>query len=262
MSAQTAWVRQKQLPLSLLVYGLLGLAAPTAGCGDGGESASGAPPGSFHVRPTTNLPGARRFLILAEPGEVPAVADQLTARGRSVGTLAPFGSHIFLGFGDFSNNTGPIRAVSYDVQTGRFQTGVPLETEEILDFQVHAGRLFAAALDPLGDEALGSVFRLDSADAWRAMPDIPDAVHTFGMAEFRGQLFVGTGCVQGGKARVAVTNDSGENWYDSHITPGTATAFARYTHLGATDRELFVSGRIHGEPSMAFAYVWDGERWD
>lgn len=214
-------------------------------------------------RPISDAPGARHFVVIAEPGEVPGVANQPTQRGRGIAALAPFGAHLYLGYGDFSENTGPIIDVSYNVQQARFQAREPLETEEILDFQLHAGQLFAAELDPRGHEALGSVLRTgpDAGGAWRAMPDIPGAVHTFGMAEFGGELFVGTGSVEGGTARVAVTNDGGETWRDSHTTASPPGVFTRYTHLGATSSELFVSGRIHGDPSTPFAYIYDGEQW-
>jgi len=246
-----------------LPWPLLALAALLAAC-SGTNRASEADHGdSFRPRPITDAPGARQFVVVAEPGEVPGVTDQPTARGRSIASLAPFGSRLYLGYGDFSENTGPITGVAYDVRQARFEAREPLETEEILDFQLHAGQLFAAELDPRGHEALGSVLRLDagSGDSWRAMPDIPGAVHTFGMAEFGGELFVGTGSVEGGTARVAVTSDAGETWRDSHVTESPPGAFTRYTHLGATSRELFVSGHVHAEPSTPFAYIWNGEHW-
>ena len=242
----------------------LALAALLVGCGGTDPASAGDDGESFTPRPITDTPGARRFVVLAEPGEVPGVADQPTERGRSIATLAPFGSHLYLGYGDFSDNTGPITDVSYDVERARFEAGEPLETEEVLDFQLHAGQLFIAELDPRGHEALGSVFRRGpgSSEKWHAMPDIPEAVHSFGMAEFGGELFVGTGSVEGGTARLAVTSDAGETWRDAHSTASPPGVFTRYTHLGTTSSELFVSGRIHGEPSAPFAYIWNGERWD
>lgn len=236
--------------------------ALAAGCGDASEAPAGDPLDAFDVRPTTDAPGSRRFSVLAEPGAIPGVAAQSSARGRSIATLSPFGSRLFLGYGDFTDNTGPITPVAYAVERAAFEAGPPLETEELLDFQVHAGRLFAAELDPRGDETLGSVFRFDPGADWREMPDIPDAVHTFGMAEFGGQLFVGTGCARGGTARVAVTSDAGETWSDGHTTAAPADGFARYTHLGATSSELFVSGRVHTEPPAPFAYTRQGGDWE
>lgn len=262
-NSQTLWVRPIHVPQLLRrTAGLFSLVALTAGCGGADEDPAGDPLDAFDARPTTDDPGARRFLVVARPGEIPGVADQPTARGLSIATLAPFGSRLFLGYGDFSDNTGPISPVAYDVESGHFDAGSPLETEELLDFQVHAGHLFAAELDPRGDETLGSVFRFDLDTGWRAMPDIPDAVHTFGMAEFSGQLFVGTGCARGGTARIAVTSDGGETWRDSHTAQAIPGAYARYTQLGATSSQLFVSGRIHTEPSAPFAYAWSSADWE
>lgn len=234
-----------------------------AGCGDGeghSQETEGEPP--FTPRPTTDEPGARRLVQLASIGDIPGVAGQATERGRAIGTLAPFGARVYLGYGDYSNNTGPIPTVAYDIRDAGFIVGSTLSTEEVLDFQTHGGYLFAADLDPRGHEALGSVFRLGAREDWRTMPDIPGAVHTFGMTQFDGELYVGTGSVDAGVARVAATDDAGQSWHDAHSTQSLAGEFTRYTHLGATQDELFASGRVYSATSSRpFAYSLQNGEW-
>lgn len=260
---QTLVVLKRPVPRCPTVAWLLFVAAALlTGCGDGGDQApapQGEPP--FMSRPTTDEPGARRLVQLATTEEIPGVAEQSTTRGRCIGSLAPFGARVYLGYGDYSDNTGPISAVAYDVRETRFIVGSALSTEELLDFQTHAGYLFAADLDPRGHEALGSVFRLGQTDGWHTMPEIAGAVHTFGMAEYDGQLYVGTGSIDAGIARIAASDDAGQSWHDAHTTQSQAGEFTRYTHLGATRSELFASGRVYGAVTRPFAYFLENGAW-
>lgn len=233
----------------------------SSACGEA-DRGSGPVREPFVPRPTTDRPGARRVVLLAEPGEVPGVAGQTTTRGRQIGTLVAHGARVHLGYGDYSNNTGPIVNIAYSVVDHEFVVGSTLSTEEVLDMVVHAGYLFAADLDPRGHEGVGSAFRLaEGASRWQELPDIEGAVHTFALAEFEGLLYTGTGSVLGDSARVVSSADAGLSWHTEHSTESPSDAYTRYTHLGATRSRLFVSGRVYAESQTAFAYTLTGGRW-
>jgi len=228
------------------------------GCGSDERFVDSWDPGEtgFEPRATTKEPGERRFVELAAPGGVPGVSRQPTERGRSIGSLQAFGPRVHLGYGDYSDNTGPIASVSYSVTNEAFDVGQELPTEEILDYAVHDRFLFAADLDPRGHEAWGSVFRMaDWTSGWRAMPPVEGAVHTFAMAEFEGRLFAGTGSVNAEPAMLVSTSDQGTTWHVEHQTESPEDGFSRYTHLAATPSQLFLSGRVHTEPGVPFAYL-------
>jgi hypothetical protein len=222
-----------------------------------------APPAPIFIpRAINDAPGARRFVEIAPPGSVPLVMDQPSDRGKSIGALASFGSRVFLGYGDYSNNTGPIVSLSYSLSDAEFHFGSELSTEEVLEFQHHSGYLFAADLDPRGHEALGSVFRLEYENAeWRKMSDIEGAVHTFAMTEFGGRLFATSGSVLADAARVVSSDNAGETWRDEHTTVSPAEGFSRYTHMAASESLLFVSGRVHATPEQGFAYTLSKGDW-
>jgi hypothetical protein len=93
------------------------------------------------------------------------------------------------------------------------------------------------------------------------MPAIEGAVHTFSMAVHEERLFAGLGSVLGQPARVVSSGDHGATWQSEHETESPPDGFSRYSHLGATASELFVSGRVHVEPSVPFAYVHSSGKW-
>ena len=224
--------------------------APGAGVDTGAPDAAG---------PTA---GPRRFETVARLADLPGIRDQPTERGRQIGALVGHAGRLFIGYGDYSANTGPIPVLSFDPVAASFDASRTVATEEILRLAALDGALYIADIDPRGHEALGSVFRLVAfGEDWQKMTPIPEAVHVFDVAAFDGRLWAGSATVYGTTARVASSADGGQTWRDELTRPSPAGAFTRFTHLGPVGGELFTAGWVSTDPSERFAYVLRGGQW-
>lgn len=254
---------------------LLALAAIAAGCGDDnapgpdlpdaadGIHAGDAGPADAPAVDVPTEPGARTFGAVASQADMPGIAAQTTERGRMIGALHSYDGRVWIGYGDFTKNTGPIAVLSYEPQSGALAADQTVSTEEVLRFATWDGALFIADSDARGHEAEGSVFRLvGAAGTWETMTPIAGAVHTFDVGVFGGRLLAATGSIKGGSAWLMSTDDGGLTWQDEHSTPTDAASFARYTHIGVDGDRLLVFGRLHGTPSQRLGFFRDpGAAW-
>ena len=115
---------------------LAGCLLAAAGCGDGrakpdaGEDAdattgsettgdTGLPePDPTLCRPISTPvadgPGSQQLELVASRPQIPGIAEQPTERGQVLGVLAAFDGRLHLGYGDYSDNTGPIAMFAWD----------------------------------------------------------------------------------------------------------------------------------------------------
>lgn len=91
---------------------------------------------------------------------------QPTARGKIITSLAAWNNKIYLGYGDYNTNTGPLTFMPFDPSTNSFAataenapcdasaypaTGAGCDqTEEVDQFRIINGNLYAASIDPQG----------------------------------------------------------------------------------------------------------------
>lgn len=213
----------------------------------------------------TDAAGRRTVSRLAEFDQIPGLADQETASGRVISTLHAHRGQVHIGYGDFSNNTGPITMVAYDPQLGEMVSHGVATTEDVQRFLSVADTLFAGNVDPRGHEALGSVFRLDSpCGTWETMPPIAGNVHTFGLTAFRDRLHVTTGSLTAEPAFVMSSPDLGASWQTELSVQSAGAEFTRIHDAGGNSTRLLVSGRRLGTDDPArthFAYVYGDQSW-
>lgn len=238
-----------------------------AGCGSDGSSVAGGTgsgPAFGSCDPPPVLDGA--VLVDAEPSliatreEMPGIAEQPTPRGRVIVALHGHGERLYIGYGDWADNTGPIAVLSYDPERGTFDASESLPTEEVSGFWLHGESLFVPDIDPVGHEALGGVFRLDADQGWGSMTPIDGAVHVFALASFDGRLFATTGSLSDAPAFVVSTDDGGESWIEEHSTRADG-GHTRYRHVAATATQLVAAGRTYGPAGAPFAHALDADGW-
>ncbi len=206
--------------------------------------------------------------LLAAHEEMPGIDAQNTARGKRIGSLFPYDGRLYVGYGDFDGNTGPIAVLSFGLTEGGFNADQVLPTEEILRWAVLDGVLYTADIDPDSHQGVGGAYRLDGADGtWETTAPIEEAVHTFDVAAFDGRLWAATGCSPGASARVASSSDLGETWDEEHATAAPDDGgFSRYNFFGPTPTRMFVSGRVHYEllddaAPFSLVYTPVGDTW-
>ncbi len=86
-------------------------------------------------------------------------SQQPTAIGKSIATLMPWNGKIYMGYGDYGANTGPVHIMSYDPLTGDIADSLDSSgnsftssTEAIYNFRAINGTLYGLALDPKGSQ--------------------------------------------------------------------------------------------------------------
>ena len=87
--------------------------------------------------------------ILDENGNVAAYKYYLNhIRSRSIKELKTYDNKIFMGLGDWTDNTGPVKVLYYDVKTNKILTSGTIDDEAIQSFNVIDGKLYTTGTDP------------------------------------------------------------------------------------------------------------------
>lgn len=193
--------------------------------------------------PVTDSPGEQRFELVAPRSMIPGLADQPTPRGQILGSLFAFDGRLHFGYGDYSDNTGPIAMHAWDPDEGTFVDLGVLPTEEVLWFRAAAGRLYTPAIDPDAHLGIGGIYRLDcGAEGWTVGTPIDGAVHVYDVAVQGDTIYAGTGSITGAPALLMASTDFGESWTEVHRRESAADEFSRFYFVGATPTRMFVSG--------------------
>ncbi|MCX4247898.1 beta propeller repeat protein [Paraliomyxa miuraensis] len=244
---------------------MVGLALACGGAGEdgtGGESDSEDVPIPDMERcapisiPTGPGPGAQQLERVATRNEIPGLAQQPTAHGRILGTVFAFDGRLHLGYGDYTDNTGPIAMTAWDPGQQAFVSLGTLPTEEVLWFRSGHGTLYSPAVDPDGHEESGGVYRLDCGQSsWQVMPPIEGAVHVYDVAVQGEAIYATTGSLNGRPALLLESHDHGEHWTEILRRESAPDRFSRFYFVGATEQLLFVSGREHPDPGEPLAWL-------
>jgi hypothetical protein len=200
-----AAISRRQLLRSTARFGLATAGLPLVG--------SCRPPTamSWSAAPsTTPSHDAVQVEQLGQPFEKPAYA-------RNVWDIQRFGTRLYFGHGNSSNNNpspnaGPIDVISYDAVGAAFQTEFTVDDEQINTFRVLNARLYIPGHDAREGWELGNFYRLEQP-GWKKYRTIPNAVHVFDIYAFDGKLFAALS-PQPGSTNICLSDDDGLSWRD------------------------------------------------
>ncbi|KIG14636.1 hypothetical protein DB30_06515 [Enhygromyxa salina] len=252
----------------LRLVSLFALSLVLGGCGgpeaDGEDSAEDSDAGPKACEPiavpVSGVPGAQQLELVATRSEIPGLADQPTARGQVLGVLTAFDGRLHLGYGDYSDNTGPIAMHAWDPRIEDFVDLGVAPTEEVQHLFATSDALYCPATDPDGHQESGGVYRLDcGAAAWSVQTPIPGGVHVYDVTAQGDTLYACTGSLNGQPALLMASKDRGKSWTEALRRESGPDRFSRFYYLGATPELLFVSGRDSPEPGEAFAWIRRGK---
>ena len=186
----------------------------------------------------------------------PQAAEQPTARGKTINTLARFQGDLYAGFGDARANTGPIAINPFDVASKTFEGPFIADTEEIEAFRELDGRLFV----PHTDTQAGADYSVSSSSGW-SQHNAFAGLHVFDAAETQGSLWLcGSNGVNGTVWR---STDGGATWQLSLSVPpwnGQAGDFVRVYFCAAVRGELHVQPHSRFVPTPA-SWVFSVGSW-
>ncbi len=109
--------------------------------------------------------------------------------GRAISCLRAFRGRIYAGFGDWTDNTGPIPVVAYDPDMGALTSGPTLKTEAIDEMRVIGDALYVPEVDHTGWFWFYSDIHVFDGREWASIR-LRRAVHVFDVAEFKGRVYV------------------------------------------------------------------------
>jgi hypothetical protein len=171
-------------------------------------------------------------------------AAQPTRIGKALTALCPWRGRLYIGYGDYQDNTGPIEILAWDPLRRDFVRVHVSDTEAIYNFRAIGDSLYAPATD-----------RRDDADyavgePWRDQRPVTTA-HAFDMATLDGHDRWLVGSSDGDYRPTAWrSTDGGATWAVAHQKP----RMGRYYFAAAYHGELYVE-------SWSLLGIVDGRTW-
>lgn len=121
-----------------------------------------------------------------------------------------YNGKLYIGDGDYSENTGPVKVMAYDLAAESWSVSGTLPDEAVTRFAYLGGQLVIPGTDPMDDWSYGNYYVLNDG-TWETVRNIPNGIHNFDMTEFDGMIFAAVG-VDAGKYPVACSKDGGKTF--------------------------------------------------
>lgn len=224
-------------------------------------AAAGSSPGTTT---TTDPPSGPTAELL---GTYPPASGQPTDWGRRIQDLMVFDGIVFIGYGDWNANTGPVVAGGWDISAADFVTEATLDTENNWMHRIVAGRLIIPFIDPRAETADLAVRSAGSPD-WTMLPIGPSgagSIHAFDVTTFDGTDLWVAGSRRDSTVGAVWRSASGlgGDWVEVLTLVPPGTWYSRYVLLVVYEGRLYTLGR-HSDGTAATnvpAQAWDGTSW-
>lgn len=118
---------------------------------------------------------------------------------------------LYVGAGDYGNNTGPVDCMAFDLNTQNWVNTGLLTTESIARFCVLDDTLVIPGIDStIENNGWGEYYFLNNGK-WQSNKNLPGGIHCFDLIKYNELIFAGLGVTQG-EYPVAVSGDNGESF--------------------------------------------------
>ena len=156
--------------------------------------------------PCPLLPGESFTLV----GKNPFAAAQPTPLGQRLHTLEGWRHELYMGYGDYDENTGPIEVSIYNPRLNTFAGKLRFDTEAIEIYRRIGERLYAPAIDPVGSGQSATVAIGEPDGRWWNNKSV-FMTHVFDIATLDGTDLWLAGS-RGSNALVVRSSDGGTSW--------------------------------------------------
>ncbi len=204
----------------------------------------------------------------------PDAALQTTDEGKTLHTLHAVDGHLFVGYGDYSFDTGPISLRSFDPATSSFSDSLgQVSTEAIYRIQNAGSQVFALTTDPFVRDPGGYAAGMTGQSSSWSMNESLPFLHVFDFAASDPSTLFLSG--SGGPddifhSVVYASQDGGSTWdlslhanVPDGIEPGNGN-FSRFYGVAELNGEMYVQQIFFrsgvAEPSSMFRF--DGTNWN
>ena len=164
--------------------------------------------------------------------EHPSIAAQSSSAGKIINDLGVDGNEIYMAYGDYSNNTGPIDVAVYNVSTGLNSVKLTMPTEEVMAYRKFDDKLYAAWADPRICWTCPGAYSTNESGSWQNVYNAPAGQHWFDITKVNGQLvLVGSFSdpVTGGEGGAAAYAKKAGGWeLISNDRNNPVTGYERY----------------------------------
>ena len=167
--------------------------------------------------------------------------------------LEIYDEKLYIGAGDYDENTGPVYSMCFDIEKNEWQTVGTLPDEQISRFCQIDGKLIAVGTDPKDDWSLGNYYILGDS-GWETVRSIPNGIHNFDMVKFDGKTFCGLG-VDEGYSPIAYSTD-GQN-FEAALMQKNGENLSTF---GKTYTRVYDFLQLENELYAVYTYTENGER--
>jgi hypothetical protein len=156
---------------------------------------------------------------------------------REIKDLQVWQGRVYLGYGDWKNNLGPVNVLYYQPNPGGFIEETTLDDENAIDrYVVIDDDLYIPGTDPKESWEYGNFYRnCNDGNGWQKFRTIPNGVHNFDMEKYKGKLFAALG-TDGDHKEYALqySEDGGNTW-----TSAVDAVSSRFLDLFKMNGKLF-----------------------
>jgi hypothetical protein len=188
---------------------------------------------------------------------------------NSIYYLGEYQGHLYLGYGDMTNNQGPVGIVSYDPSTGTLLREMDDIPEEILGtWNVgENGEFFASGADSREPWTFGNFYFTDGF-GWRKVRTIYRGLHVMGIVEFQGRLYAefrSDGKLSVGYPFILVSSNGGITWEYERLAEDTSqdTYISQLVviHHNSADMLCAIAEITNPNEPENRLYCFDGKTW-
>ncbi len=215
--------------------------------------------------------GVSRFLTPYNDltGEVESLGtpyrEQYLLRSKEDVSLVPWDmkladGKLYVGAGDYDENTGPVPLSWYDTQTGEWTLdGYTVEEEAVVRFLTVDGQLTIPGTDAREGWEAANYYQLEDGQ-WVKHRVLPEARHCFDLLEYDGRLFAAVGATPG-SSPILISSDGGATFTNvplcaqGDVIDTTNHTLVRCYYLFAQNGGLFGLVLLDGEQQSQHCIV-------
>lgn len=189
------------------------------------------------------------------------------ANSRNPWDIAFFDGKLYVGCGDYGQNSGPCSVWQYDPETKLWTDTGKVNDEAIANFEIIDNTLIITGTDPKSSWEYGSFYTY-TAEGWQTDRTVPCGVHMFDIARYQGKTFYGIGTSNNKQSPVQMTED-GINYTnipicyeDTAILNNPDYGYSRCYNLFESDDRLYAFCWLtdgNGKSKTFSVFKYDGE---
>lgn len=193
---------------------------------------------------------------------------------QTINTLKVFNNKLYIGYGDWTVNTGPTDVIYYDFAKKEFVKEFTVQEEAITNYRVIDNKLAVTGTDSTESWDFGNIYVL-AETGWIKHRSVTNGIHVFDVASFNGKWYTATGnhlVDKDGKetapGAILSSSDEGKTWNYEYITQLQTNLVTRVNALMPFNDRLYAftwsqssQGMVADNNRSLDAIVYNGKSW-